>query len=103
MPDQSQPLITVIGVGADGLPEHTLGRVRAADAVLGGGRHLAMLPDDFTTERVSWPSPLLEGLPALLERYAGRDVVALASGDPLVSGIGSTLIGLLGEAAVRVE
>ena len=53
--------------------------------------------------REPWPSPLRDNLPALLERHAGQDVVALASGDPLVSGIGSTLIALLGEGAVRIE
>src|SRR4051794_11968813 len=103
MPDQSHPRITVVGVGADGLPPQALERVRTATVVLGGERHLALLPDDCPAERVSWPAPLRPGLPALLERYAGCDVVALASGDPLVSGIGSTLIALLGAAAVRVE
>ena len=39
----------------------------------------------------------------LLDKYDGRDIVALASGDPLVSGIGSTLVALLGEDAVRIE
>jgi len=43
---------------------------------------------------------LAAGLPALLSEYAGRSVVALASGDPLVSGIASTLLDLV--APVRV-
>src|SRR4051794_26659816 len=103
MPDQSHPRITVVGVGADGLPPQALERVRTATVVLGGERHLALLPDDCPAERVSWPAPLRPGLPALLERYAGCDIVALASGDPLVSGIGSTLIALLGADAVRIE
>ncbi len=47
--------------------------------------------------RESWPRRCCDGLPALLARYDGREVVALASGDPLVSGIGTTLIELLGE------
>jgi precorrin-6Y C5,15-methyltransferase (decarboxylating) len=50
--------------------------------------------------RVPWPSPLSAGLPSLLAEYAGRPVVALASGDPLVSGIASTLLDL--GAPVRV-
>jgi precorrin-6Y C5,15-methyltransferase (decarboxylating) len=42
-------------------------------------------------------------LPGLLERCADRRTVVLASGDPLVSGIGATLIELLGPEAVRVH
>ncbi|GAA4717640.1 precorrin-6y C5,15-methyltransferase (decarboxylating) subunit CbiE [Nocardioides conyzicola] len=105
-PDDQQPLITVIGIGADGwtsVPEASWRRLLTADVILGGARHLAMLPDTLDVVREPWPSPLRDNLPALLERHAGLDVVALASGDPLVSGIGSTLIALLGEGAVRIE
>lgn len=48
------------------------------------------------------PRPLREGLPAFLEAI-GPDVVVLASGDPLVSGIGTTLIELLGAEAVEIH
>jgi precorrin-6Y C5,15-methyltransferase (decarboxylating) len=61
-----------------------------------------MLPDDVAPERRPWPSPLRPALPALLDELAGRRVVALASGDPLVSGIGSTLVELLGADAVEI-
>ncbi len=76
--------------------------VEAADVLLGGERHLALVPADVGATRVPWPSPLREGLPTLLEEHAGRRVVALASGDPLVSGIGTTLVSLLGADAVEV-
>jgi precorrin-6Y C5,15-methyltransferase (decarboxylating) len=105
-PDDREPLITVIGIGADGwtsVPEASWRRLLTADVILGGARHLAMLPDTLDVVREPWPSPLRDNLPALLERHAGLDVVALASGDPLVSGIGSTLIALLGDGAVRIE
>jgi precorrin-6Y C5,15-methyltransferase (decarboxylating) len=46
---------------------------------------------------------LREGLPTLLSQLSGRRVVALASGDPLLAGIGSTLIDVLGSAAVRIH
>lgn len=98
--------VTVIGIGADGwsgLPTAQRERVLAAEVVLGGARHLAMLPDVTDQVREPWPSPLREGLPALLWKYDGRRVVALASGDPFVSGIGGTLVGLLGRSAVAVE
>ncbi len=105
-PVDREPLITVIGIGADGwtsVPETSWRRLLTADVILGGARHLGMLPDTLDVVREPWPSPLRDNLPALLERHAGRDVVALASGDPLVSGIGSTLIALLGAGAVRIE
>ncbi|WP_306370551.1 precorrin-6y C5,15-methyltransferase (decarboxylating) subunit CbiE [Nocardiopsis sp. CC223A] len=100
------PRVTVVGVGADGwagVPERLRRLVSEADTVLGGRRHLAMLPERAGQRREVWPSPLREGLPALLASCPGRGVVALASGDPLVSGVATTLIDLLGADAVRVE
>ncbi|WP_116246814.1 precorrin-6y C5,15-methyltransferase (decarboxylating) subunit CbiE [Nocardiopsis sp. FIRDI 009] len=98
--------VTVVGVGADGwpgVPERLRRVVLDADAVLGGRRHLAMLPDRAGQRRQPWPSPLREGLAELLASLEGARVVALASGDPLVSGVGTTLLDLLGADAVRVE
>lgn len=119
--DGPGPRIRVVGVGADGwdgLPPSAREIVRRAAVVLGGSRHLAMLPEVPGQRREKWPSPLSEGLPTLLASLGAsglgtsspdtpspstpRDVVALASGDPLVSGIGTTLIGLLGRDAVSV-
>lgn len=97
--------MTVVGIGADGWPGLTEAArllVQGAAVVLGGERHLAMLPELGEQIREPWPSPLREGLPALLERFAGHDVVALASGDPLVSGIATTLVDILGKDAVTV-
>lgn len=75
--------------------------VDEARVVLGGARHLAMLPDNPAQTRLPWPSPLRDGLPGLLNGLDGP-VVAVASGDPMLSGIGSTLVDLLGAARVRV-
>ncbi|GLW56091.1 precorrin-6y C5,15-methyltransferase (decarboxylating) subunit CbiE [Kitasatospora phosalacinea] len=94
--------ITVVGVGADGWPglsaaaREALG---AADAVLGGARQLALLPEEVTADRVPWPSPLRPSVPGLLERFAGRRLAVLASGDPMFHGIGRTLL----ECGVPVE
>lgn len=98
-------MITVIGIGAEGwagVPEGLRRQIAAADVVFGGERHLGLLPAASAQTQVPWPSPLREGLPALLEEHAGRTVVALASGDPLVSGIATTLIDLLGAEGVRI-
>lgn len=100
------PGITVVGVGAEGwegLPERARRLVLDADTVLGGRRHLAMLPERPGQQREPWPSPLREGLPSLLSSLGDGKVVALASGDPFVSGIGTTLVEVLGAGTVRVE
>jgi precorrin-6Y C5,15-methyltransferase (decarboxylating) len=106
MTSNGRPRITVVGLGADGwagVPDRLRTMVEGAPVVLGGRRHLALLPDLPDQAREPWPSPLREGLPGLLERYAGQDIVALASGDPLLSGIGCTLVELLGADAVHIE
>jgi precorrin-6B C5,15-methyltransferase / cobalt-precorrin-6B C5,C15-methyltransferase len=99
-------VITVVGVGADGwdgLPERLRGLVSGAAVVLGGARHLAMLPDVPGQRRERWPSPLRDGLPALLDDVGDGPLVALASGDPLVSGVGTTFIDLVGPDRVVIE
>ncbi|NEA28922.1 precorrin-6y C5,15-methyltransferase (decarboxylating) subunit CbiE [Actinomadura bangladeshensis] len=96
--------ITVVGIGADGwggLPEASRAALREADVLLGGARQLGLVPEG-AGERVAWPSPLLPALPGLIERYAGRAVTVLASGDPMFYGIGSTLAELVGARRLRV-
>ncbi len=95
--------VVVVGIGADGfsgLSPAVRSLVLEAGVLWGGSRHLSLVPSVSDQVRVAWPSPLSAGLPALLAEYAGRPVVALASGDPLVSGIASTLLDL--GAPVRV-
>jgi precorrin-6Y C5,15-methyltransferase (decarboxylating) len=95
--------VVVVGIGADGwdsLPSSSRDLVLGAAVLWGGSRHLSLVPDVSGQVRVRWPSPLSASLPGLLAEYAGRPVVALASGDPLVSGIASTLLDL--GAPVRV-
>jgi len=98
--------ITVVGIGADGwagVPERLRAVITSADVLLGGSRHLALIPERDGQLRAPWPSPLREQLPKLLGEHEGRRIVVLASGDPLVSGIGTTLIDLLGHDAVTIE
>jgi len=84
--------LSIVGIGEDGLDALSPAAralVEAAEVLIGGDRHLAMLPPDGR-ERLSWPSPLS----ALVERIDGlrpRQVCVLATGDPMCFGIGTTL------------
>ena len=85
--------LSVVGIGADGLDG--LGAkaryaIADAEALVGGERHLAMLPRDGR-ERLAWRSPLADTLPTLLA-LRPRRVAVLASGDPLWYGIGRLLL-----------
>lgn len=99
------PALTVIGVGADGwasLDPHAQKEILDADVLVGGERHLAMVPEVESQDRIAWQRPLRDHLVALLDEHAGRTVVVLASGDPLVSGVGSILVERLGAERVRI-
>lgn len=100
-------MIDVVGIGDDGwggLDDGRRGLVRDAATVLGGRRHLDLVAGHTApgATLVSWPSPLRPRLPDMLAS-AGAPVVVLASGDPLRSGIGTTLIDLLGPDEVRIH
>jgi precorrin-6Y C5,15-methyltransferase (decarboxylating) len=85
--------LTVVGIGADGwsgLSEQAQAVVHGADVVIGAPRQLEYLPAEVETH--PWPSPLLPGLDALLAEHEGKRVCVLASGDPFLSGIGTTLV-----------
>ncbi|MBS1692369.1 MAG: precorrin-6y C5,15-methyltransferase (decarboxylating) subunit CbiE [Actinobacteria bacterium] len=97
--------VVVVGVGANGWPglsDAARAVVLAAEVVIGAPRQLALLPPSPAQRRQAWPSPLRATLPVVLAQSAGLRVVALASGDPLVSGIGTTLVDVLGAEYVTI-
>ncbi|MDT8912126.1 precorrin-6y C5,15-methyltransferase (decarboxylating) subunit CbiE [Amycolatopsis sp. PS_44_ISF1] len=82
----------MVGIGADGwsgLSGPARDAVLAAEVVLGAPRQLASLPEPVRAQ--PWPSPLLPALDDVLAAHSGRRICVLASGDPLLSGIGTTL------------
>lgn len=88
-----------MGIGADGwsgLDAQRRAAVETAEVVIGGERHLAMLPDEVRAERRPLPTPLREGLGQMIAFLEGKRVVVLASGDPLVAGVGTTLVEVFG-------
>ena len=99
-------MIDVVGIGARGWdslgpPERRL--VVAAPRVFGSARQLALLPATPGQQQVVWPSPLRPALAELLSDHASTTPVVLASGDPLLAGLGSTLVEIFGPESVRVH
>jgi precorrin-6Y C5,15-methyltransferase (decarboxylating) len=95
--------ITVVGIGADGwrgLTPAAQEAILAADEVFGSKRQLSLLPAHVPPRR-AWPSPLAGALEELLARRHGR-VCVLASGDPMLHGIGATLAARAAGGALRV-
>ena len=96
----------MVGLAARGwsdLPERLRATIQYADVLLGSRRLIDLIPPFPAQQRLPWPSPLREALPMLLKEISGHRVVALASGDPLLAGIGSTLVEILGTAEVRIH
>lgn len=99
-------VIDVVGVPAEGLealPAVQRERVASARTLVSSPRLLGLAPVVEGQERRVWPSPMLPALEAFLGEIGSDEVVVLATGDPLVSGVGSTLIRVLGADAVRVH
>jgi precorrin-6Y C5,15-methyltransferase (decarboxylating) len=95
-----KPWLAVIGIGEDGFASlspvaRTL--IDVAEVLIGGERHLAMVPTregSEDVERLAWPSPiapLVERIP----KMRGKRVCVLATGDPMCFGIGTTLARLV--------
>ncbi|MEZ0351675.1 precorrin-6y C5,15-methyltransferase (decarboxylating) subunit CbiE [Mycobacterium sp. pR1184] len=95
-------MIVVVGIGADGmagLSAELRHELQTATVVYGAERQLNLLDDTVRAERRTWPSPMLPALQAL---RPDDDIHIVASGDPLMHGIGGTLIRLHGTENVRV-
>src|SRR3954465_13471075 len=97
-------MIVVVGIGADGmsgLPTASRVELSGATVIHGSPRQLELLDDTVSALRRAWPSPLLPALRALFDDVDG-DVHVIASGDPLLHGIGNTLIKMFGPDRVAV-
>jgi precorrin-6Y C5,15-methyltransferase (decarboxylating) len=97
-------MIVVVGMGADGmagLPTASRVELVRATTIYGSSRQLDLLDGSVGAVRRVWPSPMLPALRTLLEHTA-HDVHVVASGDPLLHGIGNTLIRLYGPDRVAV-
>jgi len=90
---EAAPWLTVVGIGEDGfrgLGQAARRAVRQARVVFGSPRQLALLPSCFSgaQQRHAWSSPF-SLQPVLSMR--GSAVCVLASGDPMLFGVGASL------------
>ena len=112
MPEDSEKWLRVIGIGEDGyedLGAEAKSLLYESKVILGGERHLKMLPDDWKGERILWTSPMRESVQKILSfrpdelkngkssftRNKKKDkvsVTVLASGDPLCYGVATRLL-----------
>lgn len=87
-------MIIVVGIGADGmsgLAQASRAELARATVIYGSRRQLDLLDDSVTAARRTWPTPMLPALRTILHGADG-DVHVVASGDPLMHGVGSSLI-----------
>ncbi len=86
-------MITVVGIGPGAAANQTLAAqdvIRQADVLVGGKRHLAGFPQFHGETRCI--NADMAGLMQWLEQNQHRQIVVLASGDPLFYGIGQRII-----------
>jgi precorrin-6Y C5,15-methyltransferase (decarboxylating) len=96
--------IVVVGIGADGwagLGQSARSALLDAVEIVGSERQLALLPAEVKASRRPWPSPLERLLDELVERE--DPVCVLASGDPMLHGIGATLARRVAPERLRVH
>ncbi|MBU7585931.1 MAG: precorrin-6y C5,15-methyltransferase (decarboxylating) subunit CbiE [Nostoc sp. TH1S01] len=85
--------LSIIGIGEDGLQGlSAIARsiIAQAEVIMGGDRHLAMLPSDDQRQKIPWTSPFSASVAEIISRR-GQQICILASGDPMCYGVGVTL------------
>ena len=85
--------LSIIGIGEEGLSGLSAAArtiVETAETLVGGARHLAMVPPG-SAERLLWRQPLADTIDDIAARRGAR-VAVLASGDPLWYGVGVVLL-----------
>ena len=85
------PWLTVVGIGEDGykgLGKNARHALLKAQQVFGSSRQLGLLPPCIQAVRRQWPSPF--SLSPVLEQR-GSLICVLASGDPMLFGVGVSL------------
>jgi precorrin-6Y C5,15-methyltransferase (decarboxylating) len=96
------PWLTVVGIGEEGfkgLGKTARHALLGATQVFGGQRQLDLLPACIRAKRTLWPSPF--SLKPVLDQR-GTPICVLASGDPMLFGIGASLAKQVDTEEMRV-
>ena len=102
---QNNPaVVSIVGVGEDGwegLAAAARDVIEAAEVIVGSARHLALVPPT-RAEHITWPSPMLPFVDRILEQRFWRNIVVLASGDPMLCGVGAVFARRIDAAELQV-
>ena len=96
------PWLTIVGIGEDGfsgLGKTARRALLSASTVVGSQRQLDLLPVCIRAKRQTWPSPF-SLVPVLALR--GEPVCVLASGDPMLFGVGASLARVIARDEMQV-
>jgi precorrin-6B C5,15-methyltransferase / cobalt-precorrin-6B C5,C15-methyltransferase len=97
--------LSIVGIGEDGwegLSAEAKKAVASAELLYGGKRHLAYVPN-VDAVRIVWPSPMASAVQDILGQHRrNKNVTVLASGDPMLYGVGVTLTRELEPTEFRV-
>ncbi len=96
--------ITVVGIGEDGIEGLSAARIaliEKAEVLIGGERHHGKV-DNPAAECLDWGKGFKQALKEI-EARRGKNIVVLASGDPMNYGVGSVLARTFGEDAVIIH
>lgn len=88
--------LSIVGIGESGwedLSGEAKRAIAAAELLYGGPRHLAFVPAPASAAvRIPWPSPMAPAVDQILTDYRGKKTITvLASGDPMLYGVGVPL------------
>ena len=96
------PWLTVVGIGEDGfagLGKNARRALWGASRVIGSQRQLDLLPACIRAERQTWPRPFALA-PVLAE--GNTPTCVLASGDPMLFGVGASLARVVAREDMQV-
>ena len=91
-----EPWLWIVGIGEDGydgLNAQAKHSIASAQMIYGGARHLNLLPSGASrATRIAWPSPMAPAVEEILTKHRGeKQLTVLASGDPMLYGVGGSL------------
>jgi precorrin-6Y C5,15-methyltransferase (decarboxylating) len=98
--------LSIVGIGEDGwdgLNNEAKQAVESAELLYGAARQLDLIPTAGSASRIAWPSPMMPTVQQILTDYRGKmRVTVLASGDPMLHGVGASLTRQLSPTEFRV-